>query len=177
MVASYSKLPKSIQDYHSGLQSVNQLRDNLIADFDAAAVEHGTMERVIDTSGSTIPPATKILGHHDTPKVPRAVVRVSLSTGSFTVTTSGRITVPPVVTSVVRFGTGGYIIGVQGLEEFYGEIEVEQTAQSSERLALARSSFGTPFGIIVELYEKASIGGGFDLVDTDFACHIYGTVA
>lgn len=174
---TYVKLPKSTTDYSSGIQSVNQLRDNFAADYVAFAQEHGVEEPHRSPQGFDIyPPSTRLIGRHSTPKVPRAIVRTAMSTSSYGVVTPGRIEAPPVVTMITRLTTGIWFIGLTQLIDFYAVCEAEVTSSTSLRVVIPRTGLGgngAPIGIGIELYESNS--GPMTLADFDFAAHIYGT--
>lgn len=179
MVATYAKLPYAVTDYSAGIQSVNQLRDNFQALHDAWAVEHSIKEPQIGRGGLlAFPPLSQSFGHHNTPKVPRAVVRTNLYTSSFSVVLPGASIVQPVVTTVARISTGLFLIGITELTEFYAEVEAYQSSATNIRIVHANSGFGGNggnVGIVVECYEHASAGGSFDPTDFDFSAVIYGT--
>ena len=174
---AYLKLPFGVTDYSAGIQSVNQLRDNLQTTYDGFSPEHGTKEVSVGNGGRIIYPGTfEQLGHHNTPKIPRAVVRTAQVAQSFGVISLGAIVARPVVTGVVRFATGLFFIGIAELSDFYAEVEAEQASAASNRFVIPRSGFGGAggaVGIALECYEKS--GTDFVLADFDWAAHIYGT--
>lgn len=178
MGATYAKLPKSTTDYSSGIQSVNQLRDNGVADFTAFALEHGIGEPTVRPNGRIdLPLPPKTLGRHDTPKVVRAVVRTRQYTSSFGVISPGLIEAPQVVTGITRLATGVWFISLAHLIEFYAECEAEADSSTPLRVVIPRSSIGgngAPIGVGVELYEVDG-ANAMALSDFDFVAHIYGT--
>jgi len=175
---SYVKLHYGVTDFAAGIQSVNQLRDNFQAIYEAWAVEHSTRE-VITQGGRGTGPAPNLAlsyGRHNTPKVPRAVVKTSIFTSGFSVVLPGAITVQPVVTGIARLSDGLFFIGIKDLQEFYAEVEADHAVSTDQRVVIPRTSLGgngAPVGITVECYEK---NVGFDLTDFDFSAVIYGTV-
>lgn len=178
---SYSKLPYGITDYSAGIQSVNQLGDNFLAQWIAFIAEHGRQEPGVRPNGlPAMPPPTLRLGHHNTPKICRAVIQVVPQTLAFSVTTIAPVAAPPVVSSVTRIATGVYFVAMSSLlQEFYAHVDVEQIS-TDQRLATALTSSGVPgapVGIVVNVYDHQTAGGGFDLVDASFAVHIYGTTS
>lgn len=176
---SYTKLHYTITDFSSGIQSVNQLRDNLSAVGDGYSLEHSPREATGGRGGGIVsPPRAESFGRHQTPKVCRAIVRSTMTTTA-SVTFPGAIIVAPVVTAVVRFSTGVFFIGIADLQEFYAVAEAEQASATPQRFVRASSGFGGAgglVGIVISCYEKASSGAAFDLTDYDWSAHIYGTV-
>lgn len=177
---AYVKLHYGITDFWAGYQTINQMRDNLQAVYDAYAAEHSFREPEFGRGLQVIfPPLAEGFGRHNTPKIPRAALLVSLATSSFSVVVPASNTSQPVVTALARFATGVYFIGISGLVHYFAEVEALQLS-TGVRLVLPRTSYagvGAPAGIIVECYEKASVGGGFDLADFDFSAIIYGTTS
>lgn len=176
---SYVKLHSAATDFSSGIQSVNQLRDNFQSVYDSFALEHGVREPYFQGGVLRFPPNSEGFGHHNTPKVCRAVVRTDLYTSSASTIFPGAIAAQQVVAGIARLSTGVFIIGIVGLREFYAVTEATQTAASSQRLTSAVSGFGgngAPVGITIECYQKAASGGGLTLTDFDFVAHIYGTI-
>ncbi len=176
--STYVKLHYGVTDFSAGIQSVNQLRDNFQAIYDAWAAEHST--RASFATGPRDPPQSLAFGfgRHNTPKVPRAVVKTALATTSFSVVLPGSFEVQPVVTSITRLSTGLIFIGVTDLQEFYAEVEAYQDSSTPARVVIPRTSIGGSggaSGITVECYETASVGSGFDLADFDISAVIYGT--
>lgn len=177
---SYVKLHYGITDFSAGIQSVNQLRDNFQADYDAWIAEHSAAV-VIDTSSRMGTPKVAVganFGRHNTPKVPRAALKTQLFTSGFAVVLPGAGIIYPVVTTVTRISTGLFFIGITGLLDFYAEVEADHANSFDQRVVIPRTNGGrgAPVGITVECYEKANVGNGFDLADYDFSAVIYGTV-
>lgn len=174
---AYVKLPLSVTDYSSGYQSVNQLRDN----FDALQVAWDSEHAVtlVDPAELVLFSPTEIFGQHNTPKVPRAVFKMTTLTTGFNITTPvPSANIKPVVTGVSRLGVGAYFVGITGLQEFYAVVTAEQSSNTPQRVTKETSYFGgngTPVGISIELYENSA--GGFALTDYDFSVHIYGDAA
>jgi len=176
---SYAKLPKGTTDYSAGFQSVNQLADNFAQVLTMVTGEHGEREPTISPFGVlTFPRSIEALGHHSTPKVPRAVVRVTPVTSSFTVTGVGGIVAQPVVRSVARISTGVYFIALADLVDFYAVCTPEGTSSTAMRLVTPRSGFGGAggwVGVLAECYQDT--GTDIALADFAFSAHIYGTTA
>lgn len=175
MPASYVKMHSTITDFSSGIQSVNQLRDNFQADHGAWVGEHSVRE---PGSGSAPVSLSQAFGRHNTPKVPRAAMRTALSTSGFSIVIPGAFVVQPIVSSFARISTGVFFIGIVDLQDFYAEVEADQSSASPVRVAIPRTSFGgrgAPVGITIECYEQ--VGAGFDLTDFDFSAIIYGATA
>lgn len=178
----YAKLPFGTTDYSAGIQSVNQLGDNFLAQWTAFISEHGNAEVSARPSGTlSLPPATLRLGHHNTPKVCRAVIRIEPQTLAFSVTSIAPIVASAVVVSVTRLATGIYFVAMSDLlQEFYAHVDVEQQLSTDQRLATSLTSSGVPgapVGIVVNVYDHQTAGSGWDLVDASFAVHIYGTTS
>lgn len=177
-MAVYEKLPYLITDFSAGFQTVNQLQDNFAALHDAFALEHGYIELAAQPNGLILaPPVAKRFGHHNTPRIPRAVVKTNISTTSFGVYTLGALAVAPVVTSVSRMAVGQYLITIDGLLDFYAETEVLQAASTSWCIGGSRSTFGasgSPIGVLIETYEIVS--SVLTPTDLDFSAVIYGDV-
>lgn len=168
---SYAKLPYGITDWSAGIQSINGLYENFRATYAAFGAEHG-VENVFTLGSSNL----DYVGHHNTPKVPRAVLRTSLSTSAYNVTTLGQIQAYPCVVGMARIGAGVYFIALRDLIEFYAECEAMQSSSTPYRVVVPRvflPGTGQPQGIFLECYESSS--GVFGLTDFDVCCAIYGT--
>lgn len=177
---SYVKLHYTVTDFAAGFQSVNQLRDNYQAIYDAWIAEHSARE-VFGADGRRVnaPNLALSFGRHNTPKVPRAVVKTSIYTTGASVILPGAIEVQPVVTGVGRLSTGLFFIGVTDLREFYAVAEPVTEPGKAARMVIPRTSVGgngAPVGITIECYERAGVGNAFSLLDFDFSAVIYGTV-
>lgn len=174
---SYVKSPFGVTDYSAGFQSVNGLSDNFVALYDAWALEHSSREPQFNRAGVLVyPSSAQTFGRHDTPKVPRAVVKTDLYGSTYTVTFPGSPTVAPVITGLSRLSTGLVWIGVTDLNEFYAEVEPVQSAAATCRIVIPRTSIGgrgAPVGLTVECYELS--GTAFALTDFDFNATVYGT--
>jgi hypothetical protein len=176
---SYVKLHYTVTDFAAGFQSVNQLRDNFQALYDAWILEHSSRE-VFGSDGrrTNAPNLALSFGRHNTPKVPRAVVKTSLFTTGASVVFPGAIEVQPVVSGVARISTGLFFLGITDLQEFYAECEPTTEPGKAARMVIPRSYIGgrgAPVGVSVECYED--VAGAFELTDFDFSAVIYGTVA
>lgn len=176
---AYVKLYYAVTDVATGLQSVNQLHDNFQAAYDAWIIEHSAREVFGDNGRRTNAPNLALaFGRHNTPKVPRAVVKTALFTGAASVVLPGAIEIQPVVSGIARLSTGLFSIGITDLLEFYAECEATTEPGKAARMVIPRTYVGgrgVPSSITIECYARASSGNAFALTDFDFSATIYGT--
>lgn len=181
---AYSKLPLVIQDYGLGLQTINQHNANLEALRLAYEAEHGYLESpaLIDR---TAPAGTVVgahtFGRHDTPLIPRSVVRISSSTPALSVPQVQVVWGGAFITnaSAVTNSSGTrYFLTVSGLSEFWAEAIAEQDDNTVTRvlqcvtsLPAVPSPSNMP-GVYVNALELSA--GAFDLAAFSFVLALYG---
>lgn len=86
---AYSKLPKVIQDFGLGFQSVNQAQENAETLHDALASKHEDRENtfeinVVSFGGRLISGSRAPFGRHEDPLIPRGIAVLKLQTYSHT---------------------------------------------------------------------------------------------
>lgn len=168
---AYSRLVEVVTDYALGYQSINQCRDNLDAILLAADVEHFAR----DVAAGAEEPG-RWWGRHNTPKVPRAVgkVTVYLTPGNrYTAVLGGAsASVGP-----IRWeATGVFFAEVYGLTEFYAVCQ-PHVSVAVNRFIVSRPWYPVPpqkSGIYFACYEL--ISGVWTLTDYDFCMTLYGVV-
>lgn len=182
---AYVKLPVCAVDYALGYQTVEIARGNTDAHFTAWALRHGTSEQIFlapPTRGN--PPSLRALapsqqlGHHNDTRIPRDMVRFTVSTSTPLFSTPEIAATPSwFVRAVSRLGVGVYRIEVSGLATFWGEASPIVDSSTPCRYALTRSVYSntpsSPPAIVVNCYDIS--GGSFGPVDSSFTLSIYGT--
>lgn len=170
---AYSKLVKTVQDFALGIQSVNGARDNLEAFRTAWITEHGKEE---PPSGMRTPANPyEALGRHNTPPIPRAVVRISTIT--FAPGQVGYVVAAqPTVLGVSKLGVGLWLIQMDAqLGTFWANAVPAQTSAATRfcrPVSYLPAGAGTPAGIGVTTYELGATT--FAPADYSFTCCVYG---
>jgi|GEM_PF-6440384 len=124
---AYSKLPKVIQDFGLGYQTVNQARDNLQFLYDGFAVEHGELDV---GSGSQFEKIKALAGRfedydgrHDVIEIPRSVFfikHVAVAAADPTQTVYEPVITmhePGVIIGFRKISTGLFLVSFNGLGE------------------------------------------------------------
>lgn len=179
---AYAKLPKAIQDYGLGYQTVNQAKDNEAAYRTILDAKHH-----LNGLGSTLIGTGD--GHHDDLRIPRAVALVEVSTvqvmgqtnafaGYTILSNDGGILQPG---GLQRLSQGAYFAKVGNVddEDVWAEITPESTG-SETRLANSRfvsaASGALVFtGFLIQLLEGGAAGAAFALADYSFTLHVFST--
>lgn len=166
---SYTKPWKVVQDYGLGIANVGIAVANLVAQKAGWLVEHG--------DGLSSSPYNA-LGTHDTPPIPRAVVRVIPANLSSGFGVSVRFdTASLVVRNIAHISTGIWQVSMHpALTLFFAD---PKPAQSSNAFIRMCQPYGTVVGgaqtaITIKTYE---LGTGVPvLTDFEFSCAIYSYV-
>lgn len=182
---SYVKLPKVIQDFGLGYQTVNDLANGEQALFDAWALRH--VEGGAGGGGGgglSLPPGAKYIGQHDDMLVPRAVALVQV----FTVpgTPNGWTYLPIYTTTggylqagaVGRIASGTFLIAVGNMhaEDTWAEVSAVgdgSTVRHCDARFVPSLGGGPWVGFYVRTYELNTVTGEFQTADFDFSLTIF----
>lgn len=182
---AYAKMPKVVTDFALGYQSLNVLRGNFDAQHTAWVAQHGETEPQYDIDRNPIYPfPQQRIGHHNTPLIPRDVIKVtapsSVTTG-FLGTALFGYTSGYFIASGQRVSVGLYFFEVSGLTLWYASAHARVTSTATQSVAFCRSQMGTgatsgssPLGVAISTYTIS--GGVLTLTDYDFNFTLYGTV-
>lgn len=174
---AYTKLPKVVSDYSLGYQSANILRANFEAQHDAFVVEHGETEPQYDplTHDPIYPAASSLIGHHNTPLIPRDVVRVAVASAGLTQAILG-ISGSNFVVGAQRFSAGQYFFEVGSLSQFWAQCVANVSSSSTMTWVSPRTVYATAYGqkpgIAVTAYRL--VGSAWTPTDCHFTLTLYG---
>ena len=164
---AYSKLPLTIQDFAAGYQTINQLSDNTEAVRDLYDLEH-----YVPADGdqqSTLKDARNgpilLPGQHDTPKVPRSVGQIIVSTATSPIGTlylrslalTGRVVVAQ-NTGAVPGMFGVYFIATVPLTMGWCEAHPFGTSTAPRKAEVRASTLSGQPGFIITLMELSAGG-------------------
>jgi hypothetical protein len=181
-MAAYSKLLKTGRDWALGFQSINTAISNLEALYSAWISEHGNEDPPAVSVPWPINPY-EVLGHHNIPQVPRAIVKVqtvTIAPGQTSFTVVG----VPVVRAVNKLAVGQYQIVLD--PRLYRHWGAAWPSQTSAQFRFCKpvsyfpsflAGIGSQASVIVSCYDCNGSGGAFALTDFEFCCAIYGYTA
>lgn len=169
---AYSKLPKVIQDYSLGKETINQANANNDQLREAYASKHGPF------SGAGASSVWAKPGQHNDPLVVRTVLRVQYQSYGFAAYPFVIASGPglPSVGAELLGGSGRLTLSV-GLNNLKAMITAEQTSNTPVRIP--RWNYTTPTtaapvrGLNIWLWQLTA--GEFSLADYDFEVLLWGT--
>jgi hypothetical protein len=170
---AFLKIWKVCKDYGMGILSANVAAANL--DYVKAGwlVEHGSTQPAVGSPLSTGNPYTAF-GTHNTPKIPRAMVRVQpTSVGGFAANSAFE-GFGGVVKSVSQVSTGTWVIALDNrLTLFFADPKPVQTTNTVKRFCQSYGAtvVGASNGVVIKCYDLQA--GDFVLTDYEFSCGIY----
>ena len=168
---SFVKLPKVIQDYGLGKETINKANDNNAQLRDAYAEKHGTKDPNAGNPWHQV-------GQHDDDLVARTVLRVRQVTyviDPVPFVFAAGPGMPPVGGFLI--GGGGHFTINVALDSLRAMVIAEQDDSTPTRIV--RWNYTTPSatapvrGLEIWLYELS--GGAFALADYDFQLQLWGT--
>jgi hypothetical protein len=169
-MAAYVKLWKVCQDFGLGLQQVNQARDNLETFLAAWAAEHSAEQvgRLGHRSNSY-----EVLGKHDTAPVPRAMIGVSVASGTAGAVSISADTLDPVVQSIQRSAAGTWFVTMAApYTTFFSDPVPSATSNAVTRFTTSQPGGVTGAnGFTVITYQLT--GGAFVGTDYDWYAAVY----
>lgn len=173
---AYSKLPKAIQDYGLGYQTINQAIDNIEAIRDVYGVEHNITDALTFAGAASSIPEW---GQHNHSAIAKSVAIVNVYSYSvvsgvtqyaFNVSLSGRV-----IRNVTRFQAGIYVVLTDQLTNASANATPVATTSAVRMCKVHPLPVTTgQFGWIVALKEQASAGAAFSVSDFSFHFRVWG---
>jgi hypothetical protein len=169
----YAKPWKVCEDYGLGILSANLGFSNIDYMKAGWTTEHGSAQQTIGAPLTAGNPYTAF-GVHNTPPIPRAMVRVRPTSVNGFSTPSAFDGLGAVVRTIQQVSTGVWLIGLDNrLSLFFGDPKPAQSNNTVTRFCqpYGATVVGATNGIVVKCYDLNA--GDFVLTDFEFDCGIY----